>query len=327
MLIGMTYDSKDEYLKQGFTALQAAEFDREETIELIAGTLRKLGHDVDRIGSIKSLTEALASGERWDLVFNIAEGIKGIAREAQVPALLDAYDIPYTFSDPAVMVLTLDKSLAKQLVKDAGLNTAPFSVVKRASDAANLDLPFPLFVKPVAEGTSKGVTAASLVENKDSLVKMCASIISQFDQPALVKSYLPGREFTVGVLGEGKDARIIGVLEVMQEDGSVPWYSYENLLDDKDHLVLAKEGDPQAQKAGELALKCWQILGGRDAGRIDTRIDADGNPAFIEANPMAGMSLKSEMTALTLQSGMSYEELVGSIVASAARRIVLKKAA
>lgn len=317
----MTYDSKEEYIAQGFTPLQAAEFDREETIALIETTLKNLGHRVKRIGHIKSLVKALAAGKRWGLVFNIAEGVKGIAREAQVPCLLDAYEIPYTFSDPAVLALTLDKALAKRVVKDAGINTAPFAVVQNEAAAKDVDLEFPLFVKPVAEGTSKGVTAKSLVQDSKSLVRQCNAIICGFDQPALVESYLPGPEYTVGLLGEGKDARIIGVLEVSVEKGADPWYSYENLLNDKDRLNIAKKDDPKAEASGELALACWRVLGGRDAGRIDTRIDANGNPAFIECNPLAGLSLKSELTALTLQSGMAYESLIEHIIKSASARI------
>lgn len=320
LFIGMTYDAKDEYLAMGFSELAAAEFDREETIALIETTLQNLGHKVERIGHIKSLVKALAAGKKWDLVFNIAEGVKGIAREAQVPALLDAYNIPYTFSDPAVLALTLDKSLAKRVVRADGLNTADFAVISNAADAENLDMGFPLFVKPLAEGTSKGVTAASCVKDKQTLINMCASVIHQFDQPALVESYLPGREFTVGLLGEGQNAEIIGVLEIIQEDGAEPWYSYDNVINDNERLVLAKD-DPQAKAAGELALACWKALGGRDAGRIDTRVDANGKPAFIECNPLAGISTKAELTVLSRQAGLSYDMLIGNIIASAAKRI------
>ena len=320
MLIGMTYDAKDEYLAQGFTPLQAAEFDREETIVLIENTLQNLGHKVERIGHIKSLVKALAAGKTWDLVFNIAEGVKGIAREAQVPALLDAYEIPYTFSDPAVLALTLDKSLAKRVVREAGLNTADFAVVHNATEAEVQDMNFPLFVKPLAEGTSKGVTAASCVKNKEALVNMCTSVILHFGQPALVESYLPGREFTVGLLGEGENTEVIGVLEIIQEDGVEPWYSYDNVFNDNENLVLTKN-DPQAKAAGELALSCWRVLGGRDAGRIDTRLDADGNPAFIECNPLAGISTKAELSVLSWQAGLSYDMLIDSIISSASQRI------
>ncbi len=320
MLIGMTYDAKDEYLAMGFTPLQVAEFDRMETIELIESTLKKLGHEVERIGHIRSLVNALAKGKRWDLVFNIAEGVGGTAREAQIPCLLDAYEIPYTFSEPSVMMITLDKSMAKTIVRNAGLNTAPFFVAKTAADLERCDLPFPLFVKPLAEGTSKGVSEKSRVEDKKALTAKVADIIREFAQPALIETYLPGREFTVGLRGEGKDTEIIGVLEITQEEGHEPWYSYENMLNDKDKLQLAKD-DPKAKAAGELARACWQVLGGRDAGRIDTRLDANGNPAFLECNPLAGISTKAELTVLSRQAGVSYEMLIDGIVKSASKRI------
>src|SRR5688572_27418085 len=158
MLIGLTYDLRQDYLDDGYTAEQTAEFDSHITIDAIESALRGLGHQTDRIGRVTSLVERLARGDRWDLVFNIAEGLHGIGREAQVPALLDAYSIPYTFSDPLVCALSLHKALAKRVVRDLGLPTADFTVIEAPADSARVTLPFPLFAKPIAEGTSKGVS-------------------------------------------------------------------------------------------------------------------------------------------------------------------------
>ena len=103
MRIGLTYDLRADYLALGYCEEETAEFDRDETVQAIEASIRRLGHTTERIGNVFRLTEALARGDRWDLVFNIAEGMRGFGREAQVPALLDAYGIPYTFSDPLVM--------------------------------------------------------------------------------------------------------------------------------------------------------------------------------------------------------------------------------
>ena len=136
MKIGLTYDLRSDYLAQGFGLEETAEFDRVETIDELAGALERLGHEVVRIGNVRALASALTSGERFDLVFNIAEGLHGFGREAQVPALLDAFGIPYTFSDPLTQALGLDKAVAKQVVRDAGVPTAPFAVSGAFRDVA-----------------------------------------------------------------------------------------------------------------------------------------------------------------------------------------------
>jgi D-alanine-D-alanine ligase len=156
MKIGLTYDLRDEYLAAGYDEEATAEFDRADTIDSIENAIRSLGHETDRIGHVRQLVTRLAAGDRWDLVFNICEGMHGIAREAQVPALLEAYEIPCTFADPVVMAVCLHKGLTKTLVEKAGLPTARFAVVEQISDVDNVDLPYPLFAKPIAEGTGKG---------------------------------------------------------------------------------------------------------------------------------------------------------------------------
>src|SRR5262245_26456090 len=160
MRVGLTFDLRDHYLAAGYSAEDTAEFDNIETIEALAGALERLGHEVDRIGTVRQLAQRLVAGDRWDLVFNIAEGLRGIGREAQVPALLDAYEIPYTFSDPMVMGLALHKGMTKHVLRDRGVPTAPFALVADPSDVAAVNLPYPLFAKPVAEGTGKGITPA-----------------------------------------------------------------------------------------------------------------------------------------------------------------------
>ncbi|MBF0234214.1 MAG: D-alanine--D-alanine ligase, partial [Desulfamplus sp.] len=166
MVIGLTYDLRQTYLEMGYSETETAEFDSVETIDALEQALGVLGHDTVRIGNGKELVQRLADGERWDIVFNIAEGLKGIGREAQVPAILDMYDIPYTFSDPMVMSLTLHKAMTKRVIRDAGLATAEFIVVEDLEDIERVqDIPFapPFFVKPLSEGTGKGITAGSVI--------------------------------------------------------------------------------------------------------------------------------------------------------------------
>src|SRR5215468_8472295 len=145
--VGLCYDLRDAYRAAGYGDEETAEFDAPDTLDAIEGALRKLGHETERIGHVGALAGRLVEGRRWDLVFNTAEGLRGVGREAQVPALLEAFDQVYTFSDPLVSALTLHKAMAKRVLRDLGLPTADFRVVETGADAKDVDLPFPLFVK------------------------------------------------------------------------------------------------------------------------------------------------------------------------------------
>lgn len=330
MRIGLTYDLRQEYLAAGFSEDETAEFDRADTIEHLESALRQHGHQTNRIGHAQQLVARLAAGDDWDLVFNIAEGLTGVAREAQVPAILDAYGIPYTFSDPLVMALTLHKGLTKTVVAAGGVPTPPFAVIESESDFASIDLPFPLFVKPVAEGTGKGISPASKVVDKHKLRSICVQLLKTHSQPVLVETYLPGREFTVGILGTGSAARALGTLEIVLRPGAeADAYSYVN----KEHceelveyrLVHAVR-DEAVRQAEEIALRAWRILGCRDAGRVDLRCDAAGQPQFMEVNPLAGLHPEhSDLPILATKVGLSYSELIGHIVTSAAERVAARK--
>jgi D-alanine-D-alanine ligase len=321
--IGFTYDLRDDYLRQGYSEEDTAEFDASLTIDAIEAALRSLGHDVDRIGSIKPLAARLSAGDRWDLVFNYAEGLFGFAREAQVPALLDAFEIPYTFSDGLVFALTLHKGLTKHVVRGLGLPTPDFAVVSSADEIARVRLPYPLFVKPVASGSSVGITATSHVAEPAALPAVCARLIAKYRQPALVETYLPGRELTVGISGTGSHARVLGVMEVIfTADAEAHGYSYANkkLV----HAEYRIVNDEAAAAASDIALRAWTGLGCRDAGRVDCRCDATGRPQFLEVNPLAGLHPElGDLVILAGLVGVGYEALIGSIVSSASSRIGL----
>jgi D-alanine-D-alanine ligase len=323
MRIGITYDLRDDYLALGFGDEETAEFDRIDTIEAIESALRGLGFETDRIGNIRSLTNRLASGDRWDMVFNIAEGMRGFGREAQVPGLLDAYEIPYTFSDVLVLSLTLHKGMTKRVIRDLGIPTPDFDVVETTSDCERVSLPFPLFAKPVAEGTGKGINAASKIGSKEELRSVCEDLLRSFNQPVLIETYLPGKEFTVGIVGTGKSARAIGCIEVVLKGEAEPGaYSYWNKKKYEELVEYRLVGDSAAQKAIEVALASWRGLGCRDGGRIDLRADANGLPNFLEVNPLAGLNpVVSDLSILCAMKGMPYNELISQIMESALSRI------
>jgi D-alanine-D-alanine ligase len=318
----MTYDLRDDYLAAGFAEEETAEFDRASTIEAIENAIRNMGHEPVRIGNIKSLVQRLAAGQSWDLVFNIAEGLYGFGREAQVPALLDAYRIPYVFSDPLVQALTLHKGMAKRVIRDAGLPTADFAVIESGSDIDGIDLPYPLFAKPVAEGTGKGVTPTSKIGDGSGLRETCNRLLSEFRQPVLVETFLPGREFTVGIVGNGPQARSLGVMEVILLDHSEPEvYSYHNKEFCEELVEYRAVGDPEAMKAVEVAIASYRALGCRDAGRVDLRSDAAGIPHFIEINPLAGLHPEhSDLCIIATKYGISYQKLITDIVQAALQR-------
>ena len=226
------------------------------------------------------------------MVFNIAEGMFGLSREAQIPALLDAYQIPYTFSDPMILGLTLHKGMTKHVLKNLKVPTADFLVVDTLEDLKILTLPFPLFVKPAAEGTGKGISDRSLVQTRSDLEALCVELLETYRQPVLVETFLPGREFTVGILGTGKDARALQPMEVVfHKELSGAAYSYETKKNYLDHVEYRLISGDLGQACENVALAAWKGLGCRDGGRIDLRLDADGVPNFIEVNPLAGLHL------------------------------------
>jgi D-alanine-D-alanine ligase len=324
MLIGLTYDLRSEYLAAGYGEEETAEFDQEDTVAAIEAALAEAGHRTERIGRLHRLVAQLAGGARWDLVFNIAEGLHGIGREAQVPALLDAYEIAYTFSDPLVMSLTLDKAMTKRVIRDAGIPTSDFAVVHTASAARPAFAP-PYFVKPVAEGTGKGINARSIVERPEDLAEACAELIARFRQPALVERFLPGREFTVGIVGTGERAEVLGTIEVhLLETAEARIYSYGNKKEYETRVAyqLVKPGDdPAVAEAEAISLAAWQTLGCRDAGRIDMRCDEAGRAQFLEVNPLAGLHpVHSDLPIICRHVGVAYNDLIARIVASASER-------
>jgi D-alanine-D-alanine ligase len=322
MTLGFTYDLRDDYLAQGFSAEDAAEFDSQVTIDAIELALQQYGFNVEKIGNIKALTAALVAGKSWDIVFNICEGVKGIGREAQVPALLEAYGIPCVFSGSDVMVLTMNKALAKLVVQSRGIPTAPFAVIESATDLATIDLPFPVFAKPLAEGTGKGISSKSMVYDKASLEQICAEITKKFSQPTLVETYLPGRDLTVGIIGSGDQARAIAVMETFYQEGAEPGsqslYNKENW---KKVLSYAVIKDETAKMAADIALRSWRALGCLDGGRVDLRCDEQGIPNFLEVNTIAGLQpFYSDLPMLCGLVGIEHAELIHLIMDSALQR-------
>ncbi|MRR15709.1 MAG: D-alanine--D-alanine ligase [Deltaproteobacteria bacterium] len=324
--IGLTYDLRDDYLREGYSLEETAEFDKPDTIAAIEDVIAQNGYTTDRIGHIQALNRRLAAGDRWDLVFNIAEGLRGFGREAQVPALLDAYDIPYTFSDALGHSLTLHKGMTKHVVRDLGIPTPDFAVVSAPEDIDLVDLPFPLFAKPIAEGTGKGITALCKIDDPDGLRCVCLNLLKTFQQPVLVECYLPGREFTVGIVGTGKDARALGAMEViLNPEAEQHAYSYDNKEHYENRVRYVAVDDAEAMQAMHISLRVWRGLALQDGGRIDLRSDAQGVPHFIEVNSLAGLNpVRSDLPILCRLIGIPYHDLITDILNSALKRAGLE---
>jgi D-alanine-D-alanine ligase len=316
MRIALVYDLRDDYRALGFSEEEIAEFDTMDTIDQLEGALRALDCEVVRVGRGQMLAARLAAGERYDLVFSVAEGVKGRSREAQVPALCELFDQPYLFSDPLTSAVSHDKAVAKRLVRAAGVPTANFAVATSDASETKGWSEFPAFVKPIAEGTGKGCESASVVHTREELAAMAEKLLQRYRQPVLVETYLPGREFTVGIVGNGEEAKVLGVCEiVLKEDAEANVYSLQNKERCEELVIYQPAHDGEAFAAGRHALAAYHALECRDAARLDFRSNALGEPYFLEANPLAGLHPHhSDLPILAAQNGIAYVELIGMIL-------------
>jgi len=318
MRIGFTYDLLSDWACEPLDAEQLAEFDVPATIDAVALCLERRGHSVERIGRAQALLARLAHGARWDIVFNICEGLRGPGREALVPALLEAFGMACVFSDSLVLALALHKGHSKRIVRDAGLPTAAFAVLERPGAAC--DIGFPVFIKPVAEGTGKGIGADSLCRTAGELAAVAGRLLERFRQPVLAEAFLPGREFTVGVLGTGDAAETIGAMEI----ASPTTYGFSTK---KDYRAVRYRlaDDAEAREAERIALAAWRALGCRDGGRVDLRSNAHGQPMFLEVNPLAGLHpVDSDLVILARLAGRDHDWLIDRIMRSACDRAGLR---
>jgi D-alanine-D-alanine ligase len=296
-----------------------AEFDKQDTVDAIDGALKNMGFETEPIGNCFQLIDALSAGKKWDLVFNIAEGLYGDGRESVVPAILDQYKIPYVFSGPVIMGISLNKHLTRLIVSAAGVPVSPGILISEMKDVDRCNLNYPLFIKPVSEGTGKGITEKSLVTSESELRQMVEFLLTRFNQPALVEEYLPGREFTVGIIGSGDDATAIGGMEIECKD-NLP-YSVEYK---ENYQIFCKYKPLTSEFSDEcktVALNVWKALGAVDAGRVDVKADRKGRLCFMEVNPLAGLHpVHSDLPILSNMIGIKYQALIEMIMHSAIKR-------
>lgn len=303
-----------------------AEYDSPTTLQAIREAIASHGHEVVDLEATPELPMVLATTP-VDVVFNIAEGFRGRNRESQVPALLELLDIPYTGSDPATLSLALDKALAKKVVRAAGIDTPNFQLMTTGRE--RLDKQFtrwPLMVKPVAEGSSKGVISKSVCHTEAELREVVKEMVERYQQPALVEEYIGGREFTVGLLGERRP-EVLPPMEIVFTDKAdkTPIYSFEDKLEENDRIryeVPAKLEPAQLERLKASARTAFMSLGCRDVARIDFRMDRETDRIyFIECNPLPGLTPGwSDLVLVAQGDGMDYRTLIGEILSGAIRR-------
>ncbi len=301
-----------------------AEYDSPKTLQAIREAIASYGHEVVDLEATQDLPLQLASTP-VDVVFNIAEGFKGRSRESQVPSLLELLDIPYTGSDPAALSVSLDKAVAKRVVRTHGILTPDYLILNTGKERLPRELGFPLLVKPVAEGTSKGVTKKSIVHDEAELREVARDLIAKYRQPALAEQYVSGREFTVGLLGERRP-KVLPPMEIVFLDRSdpTPIYSFEMKQDWNERIryeVPANLSERELDRLERAAREVFAALGCRDVARIDFRIDAEGRIFFIECNPLPGLTPGwSDLVLIAQAAGIEYRALIGEILSFAIRR-------
>jgi D-alanine-D-alanine ligase len=322
--VGFAYNVKRVKPALDGTRDEEAEYDAPATVQAVREAIAAAGHEVVDLEATADLP-AVIETTRPDLVFNMAEGIKGRNRESQVPALLELLDIPYSGSDPAALNIALDKALAKKIVRQHGILTPDFFTMITGKERVPKDMSFPLIVKPVAEGSSKGVHATSVVENEAELREAAQKMIAKYDQPALVEDYIGGREFTVGMLGERRP-KVLPPMEVVFLDQAEtrPVYSFEFKQDwsSKIRYDVPASLEPAQQKALERAAReCFIALGCRDVARVDFRMDEQGKIYFLECNPLPGLTPGwSDLVLIAKAAGIEYNALISEILSGAVRR-------
>ncbi len=309
-----------------------AEWDTFETINSVREALSEF-HNVTLIEADEYAYQKFLH-VKPDIVFNIAEGFNGVSRESQIPAILELLQIPYTGSDPLTLGICLDKARTKEILSYYGISTPRFSVINSISEMVSANIDFPSIVKPKHEGSSKGIFNSSIVRNWDELISRVTFVIETYRQPALVEEFLDGREFTVALLGNGKDVKVLPIVEMKFDSLPTevnPIYSYEakwiwdnsesplNIFECPANLPVSLKTEIE-----DICLNTFNVMRCRDWCRIDVRLDSKGVPNILELNPLPGILPKPEDNSCfpkaARTAGMNYKQLIQEVLNIAAKR-------
>lgn len=330
MEIGIAYDLRSDFEAAADGPEDALEeYDSAATVDAIAEALAACGYRARKLGGGRAFLEAALKPSPPALVFNIAEGRGTRSREAHVPAALEMLGIPFTHSDPLTLALTLDKAMAKRVAASYGVPTPRFAVVQPGEPVGDPGLAFPVIAKPLFEGSSVGVRNASKLHDLAALRAWVERLIADYGEAVLVEEFCAGPEFTVGVLGTGAEAAAIGVMEIAPRRGPAEDFVYSlevkrNYLEEVDYHVPPRRPESVVRAVEAVALAAHRALGCRDVSRVDVRLDAAGEPKFLEVNPLPGLNpVTGDIVILSGKAGLAYPDLIGAIVARARRRLRL----
>jgi D-alanine-D-alanine ligase len=346
MRIGFAYNQRPDGVAPAFdadgeasppapTPDAFAEWDEPETIDAVENALRAFGK-VIRLEAVGDFAKRLQRA-RVDLLFNMAEGLHGPAREAHVPAIAEFLGVPYTASDPLALTLALHKGRAKEIWAYRGIPTAPFLLIESADDLPRLRRMrrYPVFLKPVWEGSSKGIRQENYCRTAAQAVARARELLTEYREPVLAEAFLSGEEFTVSILGNGDEADCLPLIRYRFEGlpkGALPIMGYEAkwVWDRPDQPLDILECPAQVPEAvearvRETALAAYRALGCRDWARVDLRLDGAGVPHVIEINPLPGiipdLAANSCFPLAAATAGMEYDELIQRVVGIAWRRL------
>lgn len=323
-IVGLTFDLKTDYqLKESQPADTYAEFDHPLTIDLITDTIQALGHQVKRIGNAAALLENL-DHLGVDIIFNIAEGLKGRNRESQIPVILEMKGIPFVGSDGLTQALTLDKLMAKKIFFAEGVPTPKFIEVKRADSLINTNhFKFPLMVKPRFEGSSKGIDVNARIHNHQDLIKRADYVINTYKQPALVEEFIKGKEFTVAVVGNDSPEVFPPVQVKIEGDLNLgeKFYTFAHITSPAlEYVCPAQISKELENKLKTVALRAYQAVDCLDFGRVDFRVDEQDNPYVLEVNPLPCLATEDVFMIVPKVLGITYPQMIGKILESAFKR-------
>jgi len=318
MIVGITYDIKTDWVPGAADPVDTnAEFDRPQTIDKIIEALEAGGHTVKRIGNAQRVLEQIDDLD-VDIVFNVCEGRKGRNRESEAPILLEMKGIPFVGSDALTLGLTLDKILAKRMFISEGIPTPRFFNALKTDDLKEKNtIGYPLIVKTRFEGTSKGLNENSRVEDLEGLQRQVKLVNDVYDQPAVVEEFIRGTEFTVPVVGNG-NPQAMPVIQVSidgKTDLGDEIFTFERTSGDSvQYICPARIPEKLSKQVQELAVKVYRSVECRDMGRVDFRIDEEGNPYVLEINPLPSFDERDVFNVFPQAMGSTYNDIINRIL-------------
>ncbi|MCM8763450.1 MAG: ATP-grasp domain-containing protein [Candidatus Omnitrophica bacterium] len=326
-IVGLTFDLKTDYIfKEEDPPDANAEFDHPSTIDVICEAIESLGYKTKRIGNIRNLLENI-DNLGVDIVFNISEGLTGRNRESQVPILLEMKNIPFVGSDGLTLALTLDKIMTKKIMIAEKIPTPKFFEAKSSENYEMDSLKYPLIVKPRFEGSSKGLSDKSRVENEAQLKEQIDFIVKTYKQPALVEEFISGSEYTVAIIGNDENLEVFPPVQI-KIDGRLKlgdkFYTFNRIFSDRlEYICPAKINASLRDKIMDLARRTYLAVECRDFGRVDFRIDEEGRPYVLEINPLPSLSTEDVFMTIARYLGTTYSSMIDKIIKSALKRYKL----